>query len=249
MAESSRKRARSTKIDQNKRRKTESASTRRSGQETIGTDRDRKPPVKPKRPLTIFSFPREIRQKILTDSELFENAYKQDVALMNNLTILRHFTQGRYGIPSRIKAPHLASVASTLAAVHPIIREDMSYLLRLQLERIEEHDEGDADRLHDASSPPELYAAKELRWVDSVSNVHPDNGKLFCKSMHYLIASIEPAVIGCWKCWKYKNWERNMKHVLNMTGVIDDSDLEEEMMEDDEWYQHMSNECGCSPVR
>lgn len=45
-----------------------------------------------------------------------------------------------YGFPCRIKAPHLASVASTLAAVHPTIRQDTTYLLKLQQERIKQYE-------------------------------------------------------------------------------------------------------------
>lgn len=62
------------------------------------------------------------------------------------------------------------------------------------------------------------------------------------------IASLEPIVIGCWKCWKHNNWKGTMEDICNVTDVVDDSNLEEEMMDDEEWSQHMSHKYDCSLV-
>ncbi|KAE9969862.1 hypothetical protein BLS_003265 [Venturia inaequalis] len=234
MAEASRKRAHSSDDGPNKRPKTESASSRPSREETIETDRNRKPPVEPKPPLTFLSLPREIRQKILIDSELFEDAYDQDMKFMNNFSIFRSITLGKYDLPCRIKAPNLESVASILAAVHPTIKEDMTYLLRKHLEKIEQYD--DAQVLED-------QVPKVDRWY-ALLDCYPDDPKRFCKAIHYIVSSIEPVAIGCWKCWKYNNWKGTMQDAAGIEEP-DESDLEEEVMEDDEWYQHMTDDCDC----
>lgn len=53
---------------------------------------------------------------------------------------------------------------------------------------------------------------------------------------------------GVLKCWKYNNWGRGDDWDYGcFPENADDSGLEEEMMDDDEWFQHMLNACDCYP--
>lgn len=212
----------------------------------------------PKLPTTFLTFPRELRQKIMADSELFEDAYEKDIALMNNMTPLKTAMagKGQQNRINRIGAPHLASVASVLAAVHPLIGADMTYLLEPQLAKMEHYDQKEMftskipSRTRDTSSPPEAYLKKNDRWHCSIWQAGLDNAtdKDCMKAMHRILACIEPVEIGCWKCWKYNNWERGDDWDYGcFPENEDDSDLEEDMMDDDEWFQHMSNACDCYP--
>lgn len=123
---------------------------------------------------------------------------------MKNMTIVKGAMvgKGQQNRINRIKAPHLASV---LAAVHLLIREDMTYLLKPQLAKIEQYDQKEMctskipGRTHDTSSPPEAYFKKDDRWQCSIWQAGLGNAsdKDCAKAMHRILACIEPVEMGC----------------------------------------------------
>lgn len=120
MSQTSRKRAQSNTIEDsnhNKRSKHESHDVKNT---------------------TFLSLPLEIRQKILT--EVLTDALAEDFALMDILTYFKYALQySRHFRPTRshVKVPNLGDAASTLAEVHPIIKEDLPYVVNKQLAQIE----------------------------------------------------------------------------------------------------------------
>lgn len=82
-------------------------------------------------PKSFLSLPRELRQEILALA--FEDAYKQDLKFNANLIFLDIImsTRGPYA------APHVFKIAAGFNSVHPLIEEDVQYVLDPYLDKME----------------------------------------------------------------------------------------------------------------
>lgn len=100
-----------------------------------------KPKTKAPKKTTFLTLPREIRQQILSDA--FEEARRQDWALMINLTTITKICTRQ--VTATITAPHIAALAARLRLVHRTVGVDMGFVLEMSLQRMEGFYDGDGE--------------------------------------------------------------------------------------------------------
>ncbi|QDS70108.1 hypothetical protein FKW77_005224 [Venturia effusa] len=105
-------------------------------------------------PTSYLSLPLELRQKIL--SEALEDATHQDIAFNVNIRLFEVVVWSRW--PGKAfrpaSAPHLHACAKVLAVSHPVIVEDLPFVLEQQLKVFE------CDReqsIHQETPPKSMY--------------------------------------------------------------------------------------------